>query len=357
MIGNIKKGLCAATLFIFAMTACGKIEDEELSIDKTKQEETIVYEEQSESNISASTADSLPDEIEVISANEVDDKHLEDGIQNDVCEMLTTAKDNVRVSASADAEVYKQLEPRTVVEVISAGDEWSEISLDGGTYYISSDFLKEKKPEGESYLIVIDAGHQEHGNSEQEPIAPGASETKAKVSSGTRGVASGLYEYELNLQVALKLQEELELRGYEVIMIRTTNDVDISNSERASVANESNADAFIRIHANGSENSSANGAMTICQTSSNPYNGELYSESKGLSQCILDEVVNSTGCKKEYVWETDTMSGINWAKVPVTIVEMGYMTNPTEDALMATEEYQNKIVNGIANGVDNYFSE
>ena len=214
---------------------------------------------------------------------------------------------------------------------------------------------QEQKNPRKGYLIAIDAGHQAQGNSEKEPIGPGATESKAKVAGGTRGVATGIPEYELTLQVSLKLRDALEEKGYQVLMIRETNDVNISNAERATVANEAGVNAFIRIHADGSESSSAAGMMTICQTPSNPYNGELYQKSRALADCILNQTAAATGCVKRKVWETDTMSGINWAKVPVTILEMGFMTNPSEDQQMASDDYQMKIVEGIVNGMDAFF--
>ena len=204
------------------------------------------------------------------------------------------------------------------------------------------------------FVIAIDPGHQRKGNYDKEPNGPGSEELKAKVSSGTAGVSTGIPEYELTLAVSLYLKEELLARGYDVVMIRETHDIDISNVERALVANEAKADAFIRVHADSSSNSSVNGVMTICQTPNNPYNSEWYEESYNLSKLVLEEVVKETGAKKRRIWETDTMTGINWTTVPTTILEMGFMSNPEEDELMATEEYRKKIAVGVANAIDRY---
>ena len=216
---------------------------------------------------------------------------------------------------------------------------------------------QEQKEEASQYLIAIDAGHQGKGNFGQEPIGPGASETKTKVAGGTRGTTTGVPEYELTLDVSLQLRDELEARGYKVLMIRESNDVDITNAERAQIANEADADAFIRIHANGSDSSSANGAMTICQTPSNPYNSELYEDSRRLSELVLDCYTEATGIRKQYVQETDTMTGINWCTVPVTIIELGFMTNPEEDLKMQDDEFQKVMVQGMADGIEAYIGE
>ncbi len=207
----------------------------------------------------------------------------------------------------------------------------------------------------ESKLIVIDAGHQAKGNSDKEPNGPGATEMKAKVTGGATGGSTGQKEYELNLAVAFYLRDELLARGYEVIMVRESHDVNLSNSERAAIANQAGADAFIRIHANGSDNTSVSGTETLCQTAGNPYNASLYPLSRSLSEWVLKGIIIQTESKDRGVKETDTMSGINWCNVPTTIVEMGFLSNPTEDALMLTEEYRKKVAAGIANGIDAYF--
>ena len=232
---------------------------------------------------------------------------------------------------------------------------WIRSYLTVDTEKVYSQWSKVKTVKTDAYLVAIDAGHQSRANTQKEPNGPGSSEKKVKVTGGTQGKFTGQTEYELNLAVAKKLKTVLEKRGYKVLMIRESNDVNISNVERAQIANKKKADVFIRIHANGSDNSGANGAMTICQTSQNPYCKATYKKSRKLSDCVLNGIVKNTGCRKDGVWETDTMTGINWCQVPVTIVEMGYLSNQKEDRLLATDSYRKKMAVGIADGIDEYF--
>lgn len=217
--------------------------------------------------------------------------------------------------------------------------------------------IQPETPVGEGKMVAIDAGHQAQGDSNQEPIGPGASQTKARVASGTSGCVSGVPEYELNLTVALKLRDELERRGYSTYMIREDNEVNVSNAERAQLASQSGADILVRIHANGSENSSVAGALTMAPSTSNPYvDGQTVQECQRLSQLVIDSFCAVTGAQNQGVYQTDEMSGLNWCAIPATLVEMGYMTNPEEDARMQTEEYQALMVQGIADGIDSYFT-
>ncbi|MCR5203288.1 MAG: N-acetylmuramoyl-L-alanine amidase [Lachnospiraceae bacterium] len=205
------------------------------------------------------------------------------------------------------------------------------------------------------YKVAIDAGHQYKCDTSTEPIGPGSKTRKMKVTGGTRGVKTGVYEYQLNLTIAKKLEKELKKRGYEVYMCRRKHKVNISNRKRALKANKSGADIFIRIHANGAASSSVKGVDTLCMSSKNPYNKNLYKKSNKLSRNILNEYSKATGCKKRYVSHVDNMTGINWSKIPVTIVELGYMSCPSEDVKMQKKGYQKKMVKGLANGIDKYF--
>ena len=203
-------------------------------------------------------------------------------------------------------------------------------------------------------VVVLDPGHSAIVAGGYEALGPGSSQLKSKDTSGTQGVATGVEEYKLTLNIGLQLRTLLQKRGFKVVMTRTNSKVALSCIDRAKIANKAHADAYVRIHANGSDSSSANGAMTICTTRNSPYISSMYKKNKSLSNAVLNAYVSATGCRKEYIWETDSMTGNNWSKVPTTLIEMGYMSNPSEDRRMQQTSYQKKMVRGLANGIEDY---
>lgn len=197
--------------------------------------------------------------------------------------------------------------------------------------------------------IGIDPGHQAKGNNEQETISPTSKETKAKVSSGTSGVKSGVAEYVVNLDVSLRLRDALEALGCEVYMTRETHDVDISNQERAIMMNEKEVDLVLRIHCNGSTNRSAKGiGLYVNKT------GDIAEASESAAQAILPAMVAATGAESDGIFKRDTYTGLNWSTVPCILVEMGFMSNPEEDMLLNDPDYQQKLVEGMVEGICNW---
>lgn len=203
--------------------------------------------------------------------------------------------------------------------------------------------------------IAIDAGHQARGNSATEPIGPGSSTRKAKVAGGATGVATHVPEYKLTLAVAKKLQKELKNRGYQVYMIRTKNNVNISNKERAKLANKSGSDIYIRLHGDSIGSSAVTGASGLYPSKANKYVSKLSAKSKKLSACLLNSYCKKTGIKNRGLVARDDLTGTNWSKIPVSLIEMGFMSNPAEDRKMQKSKFQTKMAKGIADGIDAYF--
>lgn len=209
---------------------------------------------------------------------------------------------------------------------------------------------KEKKELGLGYdlrgmVIVLDPGHQAHANNDTEPLAPWSSEPKAKVSAGTKGVATGRPEYEVVLEIALMAKQYLEANGATVYLTRSTNDVNISNIERANFAMEHNADVFIRLHCDESEKSTSRGiGVFVCSAGGDDAVRKQREYGGWLGECLS----KSTGSEFRGVTATTTYSGLNWCKnIPSFLLEMGFMSNAEEDKLLSDPEYQAKICKGI----------
>ncbi|MDQ0194138.1 N-acetylmuramoyl-L-alanine amidase family protein [Paenibacillus wynnii] len=212
-----------------------------------------------------------------------------------------------------------------------------------------------QKVEPKKPVICIEAGHQVKGNSELEPNAPGSKTMKQKVLSGTQGIKTKKPEYQLNLEVALKLEKRLN-PDYKVIMVRRSNEVDISNSERAIFCNKANADLMIRLHADGSDNHKVKGMSFLYPSLDSKYTSKVAKKSLEVIKVVSKYVIQETGAQSNGLKPRTDLTGFNWLEIPSILIEMGFMTNLEEDVLMSKPEYQDKIVAGIKAGLDSYYS-
>jgi N-acetylmuramoyl-L-alanine amidase len=202
-------------------------------------------------------------------------------------------------------------------------------------------------------VVAIDPGHGGKADSRQEPIGPGAAQTRPREPGGASGVVSGIPESQLNLAVSLKLRAELVRRGVKVVMVRTRQNVDISPRERAEFANKAHADLLLRIHADSANSQSQHGLKTLVPTR-NQWTGPIYAESLKAGQIAQRHLIQATGATDLGIVKRNDLGGFNWSHVPTYLVEMGFMSNPAEDRKMETAAYQAKIVKALADAVAEY---
>lgn len=174
------------------------------------------------------------------------------------------------------------------------------------------------------YLVFVDAGH---GGTD-----PGA-------------VANGVKEKDINLSIALKIRNKLRSLGVEVVMNRET-DVFVDYRDTATMANNSKADVFVSIHQNSASATSANGIETF-------YHKDI---DKLYGQTLHKSVIKSTGAyDRTLKWNEFTVTVKT--TMPAVLMECGFLTNATEVAKLKTDSYQEKIADGIVNGIMEYLEK
>lgn len=199
-------------------------------------------------------------------------------------------------------------------------------------------------------VVVIDAGHGGKISSEKERVSPDSNVMKPKNVSGATGIKTRTPEHVIALSVSMKLKERLEKEGYTVIMTRTTASQTISNIERAEIGNKNKADLVIRVHADSSTSSSAKGASMLIPGEVG-YAKDIYKVSKQYGETIFQTLINDVKMKSRGIVVRKDLTGFNWSKVPVVLIEMGFLSNIEEDKLLSSSDYQNKIAESLAKGI------
>lgn len=205
------------------------------------------------------------------------------------------------------------------------------------------------------HVIGIDPGHQLTADYMLEQIAPGSDMTKIRQSAGCFGVRSSVPEYRINLLVADKLRELLEGCGATVVLTHTGADVSMSNAERAVMMNGSGAEIWLRLHCNASADPSVSGACVLIP--SMELTPDIYDLSYALGLCLSGCYSSVTGgADAAELVSLDNQTGFNWSLIPVAAIEMGYLSNYSDDAHLNSDSYQQRCAIGIFNGIVEYYA-
>ena len=241
-------------------------------------------------------------------------KNINDGIVKNIEFKDSGATTNIRVALEKDIEV---------TDLNQGFGKDIKVKLESKNNNNNGNTNK-PNPSGKK-RIVLDAGH-------------GGSDSGA--------VSNGVREKDIILPVTLKLEEILKNKGYDIVMTRR-DDVFISLTDRYRIANDAGADVFVSIHANSFSGSSANGIETLHN------NGE----SKELSQCIQTELIKATNATDRKIKYRPNLAVLRGTNMPATLVELGFITNPSEVNQLLSDSYQNILAEAIAKGVENYLNQ
>jgi N-acetylmuramoyl-L-alanine amidase len=199
-------------------------------------------------------------------------------------------------------------------------------------------------------LICLDPGHGTPPaiGAQTEPIGPGSRVRKIKDGGGANGEAA------VALAIARKTRALLLARGYRVAMTRTGPTFHYGNGgnvARAQFCNRRHAALMLRIHADGSTDSSRRGASTLYPAFHRGWTDDIYAASLRAARLVQGATVEATGARDLGLVRRGDLTGFNWANVPAILVETGFMSNPAERRLLQSSSYQWKIARGLVGGV------
>lgn len=205
-------------------------------------------------------------------------------------------------------------------------------------------------PQLAGLIIGINPGHQITTIKASLPLAPGSTRTAKSVKTGASGHSTGQHEYEVVLQIGLKLKRILEEHGATVVITRTTNDVMLTNIDRAQMLNAAGCDVALQLHNNSCSSSSRTGVSGYIRTT-----GDWVEESRTLSACICEGMSACTGFKNLGVKIYNDYMSLNWTTTPSVLLEMGYLSNSSDDKKLALDETREQLAQGIYQGLCAYF--